>query len=80
MVYNTWNYCFSGLFPLSGILNDGIPAESTVSQELLWLRHGESSGTQEGDRSPLEAGTRGLVKEKYFLIFRIPDDGQSPEA
>jgi hypothetical protein len=33
-----------------------------VSQESLWIWHGDSSGAQEGERSPLEAGTRGLVK------------------
>jgi hypothetical protein len=36
--------------------------EFTVSQELLWLWRGDGSGTQERDRSPFEAGTRGLVK------------------
>jgi hypothetical protein len=29
--------------------------------ESLWLWDGDSSGTQEGEYSPLEAGTRGLV-------------------
>jgi hypothetical protein len=29
---------------------------------VLWLWHGDSSGTKEGERTPLEAGTRGLVK------------------
>jgi hypothetical protein len=33
-----------------------------VSRELLWLWDGSSSGTQEGERPPLEASTRGLVK------------------
>jgi hypothetical protein len=33
-----------------------------TQQELLWLCEGNSSVTQEGERPPLEAGTRGLVK------------------
>jgi hypothetical protein len=36
-------------------------SECTVSRELLWLCRGESSGTQERELEPLEAGTRGLV-------------------
>jgi hypothetical protein len=35
-------------------------SDSVVSQELLWLCDGDSSGTQEGERPPREAGTRGL--------------------
>jgi hypothetical protein len=36
-----------------------------VSQMLLWLWHGDSSGTQrKGDRQPLEASIRGLVKRQ----------------
>jgi hypothetical protein len=34
-----------------------------VSQQLLWLWHGDSSGTQEEEHPPLEACTRGLVKD-----------------
>jgi hypothetical protein len=30
----------------------------------LWLWHGDSLGTQEGEHPPLEAGTRGLVTKK----------------
>jgi hypothetical protein len=30
--------------------------------ESLWLWDGDSSGTHEGERQPLEAGTRGLVR------------------
>jgi hypothetical protein len=33
-----------------------------VSQGLLWLWHGDSSETQEGERSLLETGARGMVK------------------
>jgi hypothetical protein len=36
--------------------------EGNVSQELLWLRHRDSSGTHEGARPPLETVTKGLVK------------------
>jgi hypothetical protein len=35
-------------------------SECTMSQELLWLCDVDSSGTQEGEHSPQEAGTRGL--------------------
>jgi hypothetical protein len=38
-------------------------SDSTVSQVLLWLWDGGSSGTQEGEHSPLEAGNRGLVRD-----------------
>jgi hypothetical protein len=41
---------------------DGV-SESTVSQVLLWLWDGNSSGIQEGKRPPLEAGTRELVRD-----------------
>jgi hypothetical protein len=35
----------------------------SLSQELLWLRHGDSSGIQkEGERPPLEACTTELAK------------------
>jgi hypothetical protein len=37
--------------------------ECTVSQVLLWLWDGDSLGTQEGERPPLEAGTRGLIRD-----------------
>lgn len=37
-------------------------SECTVSQGLLWLWCWYSSGTQEGERALLEAGTGGLVK------------------
>jgi hypothetical protein len=33
---------------------------SSVSQESLWLRDGDSSGIEEGERPLLEAGTRGV--------------------
>jgi hypothetical protein len=36
-----------------------------VNQELLWLCDGDSSGTQEGERPPWEAGTRGLEGQQY---------------
>jgi hypothetical protein len=35
-----------------------------VRQELLWLRHGDSLATQEGESLSLEAGIRRLVKGK----------------
>jgi hypothetical protein len=35
--------------------------ESTVSPESLWLFSGDGSETEEGERPPLDAGTRGLV-------------------
>jgi hypothetical protein len=38
-------------------------SDSIVGHVLLWLWDGDSSGTQEGDRLPLEAGTRGLVRD-----------------
>jgi hypothetical protein len=38
--------------------------ERTVNQELLWLWHVDSSGTQEAERPSLEVGTRGLVKKQ----------------
>jgi hypothetical protein len=33
-----------------------------VSQGSLWLRHGDSLGTQEEKRPPMEAGNSKLVK------------------
>jgi hypothetical protein len=39
-------------------------SECTVSQEWLWLLCGDSSGIQEKERTPFEAGTRGLVKRQ----------------
>lgn len=42
---------------------EGGASDSTVSQELLWLWERESSWTQQEERPPLEAGTRGIVKE-----------------
>jgi hypothetical protein len=36
-------------------------SDSTVNQESLWLWCGDSLGTQEEERPPLEAGVRGLV-------------------
>jgi hypothetical protein len=32
--------------------------------ELLWLRHGDSSGTQEREYAPFEAVTRGMMKRQ----------------
>jgi hypothetical protein len=42
-----------------------------VSQVLLW--DGDSFGTQEGERLPLEAGTRGLLWEsvRVVLYYRL---------
>jgi hypothetical protein len=37
-------------------------SKCTENQESMCLRHGDSSGTQERERPPLEVGTRGLVK------------------
>jgi hypothetical protein len=37
-------------------------SECTLSQESLWLWSGDSYGTQEGERPPLEAGTRGVMR------------------
>jgi hypothetical protein len=46
----------------------GIEVECNVSQEMMWLRNGDSSGKpEEGKRTPLEAGTRGLVKTQCLL-------------
>jgi hypothetical protein len=40
-----------------------VSVDFTVSQVLLCLRNGRSSGTiKEGELPPLEAGTKGLVK------------------
>jgi hypothetical protein len=36
-------------------------SDSTMSEVLLWLWDGDSSGTQEGERPPLEISTRGPV-------------------
>jgi hypothetical protein len=36
---------------------------SALCQELLWLWNGDSSGSQEIERTPLEAGTSGLVRD-----------------
>jgi hypothetical protein len=35
---------------------------NALSKKLLWLWPGDSLGHQEGERPPLEAGTRRLVK------------------
>jgi hypothetical protein len=35
-----------------------------VSPVLVWLRRGNGSGFQEGQRTPLEAGSRGLKSQK----------------
>jgi hypothetical protein len=43
-----------------------VGVEFTVSQELLWLRYGDNSGTQrKEEHPPLESGTRGLVKRRF---------------
>jgi hypothetical protein len=46
------------------VASNGV-GEFTVSQQLLWLWKGDSSRTQEGERPPLEAGTRGIVKSQH---------------
>jgi hypothetical protein len=42
------------------------PAESNnfvaISRQMLWLRHGDSSGTHERGRPQLQSVTTGLVK------------------
>jgi hypothetical protein len=43
--------------------------ECTVSLELLWRWHGDSSRTQEGDCPVLKACTRGLVKDSRLGKF-----------
>jgi hypothetical protein len=37
--------------------------DCAVNHVLLWLWEGDSLGTEEGDRQPLEAGARGLVRD-----------------
>jgi hypothetical protein len=41
-------------------LRSGDRTIKSVSHVLLWLCNGDSSGTQDGERPPWEAGTRGL--------------------
>lgn len=43
-------------------VQDGVSV-CTVSQELVCLWYGDSSGTQEGECPPPEASTRRLVRE-----------------
>jgi hypothetical protein len=38
-------------------------SECILSQVLLWLCDGDSSRTQEGECPPVEAGSRGLVRD-----------------
>jgi hypothetical protein len=41
--------------------------ERTISQQSLW--DGSSLGTKEGKRLPLEAGTRGLVRDRIPIVL-----------
>jgi hypothetical protein len=49
----------------------GTRFEYNVSQELLWVWQGDSSGTQEGKRMALETGTRGLVKRQQARKTKV---------
>jgi hypothetical protein len=44
--------------------HDGVSIDYTLSQELLWMWHGDNSETQEGECPLLEAGTRGLIRRQ----------------
>jgi hypothetical protein len=39
-------------------------SDFTVSQYLMWLSYGDSSENQQGERPPMEAVTRWLVREQ----------------
>jgi hypothetical protein len=54
-----------------GIAAEDEVRDSTVSQELLWLWHGDSSGTHKSKHPPLEAGTRGLVRNSRLRINSV---------
>jgi hypothetical protein len=53
---------------INGLLDMPIAVVSQLSslwvKELLSLRHVDNSRTEEGDRPPMEPGTRGLLKKE----------------
>jgi hypothetical protein len=51
--------------------------ECTISQELLWLWSGDSLGTQDRERPPLEAVTRGLLKRQQTKMTQCVSELQT---
>jgi hypothetical protein len=90
MTYNTQNYWVSGLCPLSGILNTrkhNVSETGPVSvlmgvKETPTLLGPLERANLNHWSSPLILRTEtDLVSETLcFLVFKIPDDGLSPEA
>jgi hypothetical protein len=64
MVYNIQNHWLSGLHPSFGILNTK-KKKKTMFQKMNLLAYPSSPHPKE---------------TLCFLVFRIPDDGQSPET
>jgi hypothetical protein len=78
MVSNTQNYWVPGLCPLFGIINTG---KHTVSETGCFRPQGMETHTLLGclkrANPNQQTSFSGMV---CFLVFRIPDGGQSPET
>jgi hypothetical protein len=74
-VYSTQNYWVFGLHPSSCILK-------TTEHGVQWLRLALSNGPNRVGVSPshLRTETNPVPETLCFLVFRIPDDGQSPRT
>jgi hypothetical protein len=66
---NYWESCRQSSRRQEEAVKDRVGVH-TVGQESLWLWHRNSSGTQEGQYPPLEAGIRRLVRDSRL---RGPD-------
>jgi hypothetical protein len=91
MVYSAQNFWVSGLCPSSGTLNTWKHVSETGPVSVLrwggrrllswvqWLRLALYTG-QLSPPSLVSANRFSFWKFLFFLVFRIPDDGQSPET
>jgi hypothetical protein len=84
IVYNTQNYWDSRLSPLSGILyaREHNLFRNWISFCPQWLRFALPKGPNKigVSSSHLKAETDPISETVCFLVFRIPDDGQSRET
>jgi hypothetical protein len=71
MVYNTQNYWVSGLCPSSAVLN----ARKHNADPVIEVGSFSKGSQQSRFHPPLHS-----FRNLCFLVFRIPDDGQSPET
>jgi hypothetical protein len=83
MEYYTREYWASGLRPSSAILNareHSVSETGTVIDPVIEVSSSKGPNRVGVFHSHLKTETDPISKTLCFLAFRMPDDGQSPEA